>query len=281
MRLFEDEGEKKLPSLPPVKAGEDIIITDIPFLDKAIFKSVLIQYKGNVPNPLYTEKTNTVRHYYTRENPNRKSKDKLKLNLITFFKNNPDLLTDEILDLELGKFILKLKQDGNDGYKTLVHGFGDEDEYVSFKIKDLPEGRGLYIWVVDNQPKYIGIAASTSGLKGRINREYGSVTAYKCNVDGHTQTCESNTKLRDEFNAKRNVALYVFPIDVEVYKNNPKFMEYMNDNFKFTGTSVDKNILEVFEKFIIKKHNFKDGWNKRLEESFVQRLQELAGISIK
>jgi len=279
MRLFEDEEEKKLPSLPAVKPGEDIIINDIPFLGKAIFKSVLIQYKGNIPNPLYTEKTNTVRHYYNRENPNRKSKDKLKLNLISFFKNNPDLFIDEILDLELGKFILKLKQDGNDGYKTLVHGFGDEDEYVSFKIKNLPEGKGLYIWVADNNPKYIGIASSDSGgLRNRIDREYGSVTAYKCNIDGHTQTCESNTKLRDEFNAKRNVALYVFPIDVEVYKNNPEFMEYMNNNFKFKGTNVDKNVLEVFEKFIIKKHNFKDGWNKRLEENFVSRFKVLAGI---
>jgi|TARA_R110002167_G_scaffold318519_1_gene524174 hypothetical protein len=279
MRLFEDEEEKKLPSLPAVKPGEDIIINDIPFLGKAIFKSVLIQYKGNIPNPLYTEKTNTVRHYYNRENPNRKSKDKLKLNLISFFKNNPDLFIDEILDLELGKFILKLKQDGNDGYKTLVHGFGDEDEYVSFKIKNLPEGKGLYIWVADNTPKYIGIASSDSGgLRNRIDREYGSVTAYKCNIDGHTQTCESNAKLRDEFNAKRNVALYVFPIDVEVYKNNPEFMEYMNNNFKFKGTNVDKNVLEVFEKFIIKKHNFKDGWNKRLEENFVSRFKVLAGI---
>ena len=55
-------------------------------------------------------------------------------------------------------------------------------------------------------------------------------------------------------------------------------MEYMNNNFKFKGTNVDKNVLEVFEKFIIKKHNFKDGWNKRLEENFVSRFKVLAGM---
>ena len=53
-------------------------------------------------------------------------------------------------------------------------------------------------------------------------------------------------------------------------------MEYMNDNFNFKGSSVNKNVLEVFEKFIIKTHNFKDGWNKRMEE--INRFQKLAGI---
>lgn len=276
MRLFENEEEKKLPSLPIVKPGENIIIPNIPFEGEAQFKPVLVQYNGNVPNPLYTGETKSVRHYYTKESPKRKSKDKIKLALNSLFKENPDLFTDENLDLPLGKFIFKLKQDGNNSYKTLVHDFGDEDEYVSFKINDLPEGKGLYIWVVDNKPKYIGIAAGTNGLKGRINNEYGSVTAYKCSIDGHTQTCSSNAKLRDEFNAKKSVGLYVYSIDVEAYKNNPEFMEYMNDNFNFKGSSVNKNVLEVFEKFIIKTHNFKDGWNKRMEE--INRFQKLAGI---
>tara|TARA_R110002153_G_scaffold219602_1_gene372100 strand:+ start:1130 stop:1972 length:843 start_codon:yes stop_codon:yes gene_type:complete len=276
MRLFEEEELEKIDSLSKVEPGKKVTINGIPFLGTAVFNPAIIEFKGKIKNPLYSGTSDSVRHYYYRENPKRKSKDVLKINLRTFFDKYPELFTDENLDLPLGKFIAKLKQEGNDDYKLLVHSSGDEEEYISFKIKDLPEGRGLYMWVIDDIPQYIGIASSKSGLKGRINNEYGSITAYKCTIDGHTQTCRSNISIRDDFNAKKNISLYVLPIDTEKYKNDPEFIKYMDDNFNFKGTAIDKNILEVFEKFLIKTGSFPK--NRRLEESFINRFQELAGI---
>ena len=272
MRLFEEEEETKIDSLPNVKPGEDIIINDIPFLTTAIFQPAVIQYHGNIPNPLYNKNSKSVRNYYTK-NTGRKGED---IDLKNFFTKYPDLLTDENLDLPLGTFINQVKQSGNPDYKMLINSFGDEEFYVKFKSENLTTNPGLYIWVVDNKPEYIGIA--TGGLHKRINLEYGSITPYKCTIDGQKQTCSTNVKLRDEFDVKKSIALYILPIDVEKYVNDPKFMEFMNKEYKFKGTRKIKNILEVFEKFIIGNYNFKDSWNKRMEESFINRFQELAGI---
>tara|TARA_B110000971_G_scaffold201237_1_gene219931 strand:- start:263 stop:1339 length:1077 start_codon:yes stop_codon:yes gene_type:complete len=277
MRIFEQESEKPISSLPPVTPGKSFNIDEIPILGTLTFTPVLIEWKGAVSNPLYTGKSKSVRHYYNKSSPNRASKDKLSVALKKVFQQNPDLLTDENLDLPLGKFILQLKQNGNPDYKLLVHDHGDEEDYIKFKVKNLTKERGLYIWVVDNKPEYIGIASNSNGLENRINKEYGSVTPYKCTIDGQTQTCRSNTKLRDEFKAKKSISLYVTPIPVESLLSNQEFLQTMND-LGLTKHS-PKNVLEVFEKFIIEKGNFKNGgWNRRMEENFVNRLQELAGI---
>jgi len=280
VRMFENEGEKKITSLPSITVGDNIIINDIPYVNTLTFEPVLIEWNGTIPNPLYNTKSKTVGHYYNKISPKRKSQSKLVNSVKLFFEKNPNLLTDKNLDLPLGEFIQKLKQSGNDDYKLLVHNYGDEEDYIKFKVKGLTKEKGLYIWVVDNVPTYIGIAAGPNGLYNRINNEYGSVTAYKCTVDGQTQTCRSNTKLRDEFNAKKNIALYVTPIDVEKYLNDPKFIKTM-EKLDFKLTRKEKNVLEIFEKFIIEKGNFKDGgWNRRMEEGFIERMKKLAGIDL-
>ena len=271
MRLFENESEKPI-TLPNISPNEDIVIDDVPYLGKVVFTPAVIQYSGNIPNPLFDKKTKSVRNYYSKDT-GRKNED---VDLKSFFSKNPDLLTDENLDLPLGTFIRNTKQSGNPDYKMLINTSGDEEFYVKFKSKQLTTKPGLYIWVIDNKPVYIGIA--TGGLHKRINSEYGSITPYKCTIDGQSQTCSTNIKLRDEFDSKKSVALYILPIDIEKYQNDPKFVKYMEDNFNFKGSRNKKNILEVFEKFIINRYNFKDSWNKRLEESFVSRFQTLAGI---
>ena len=55
----------------------------------------------------------------------------------------------------------------------------------------------------------------------------------------------------------------------------------MDKNFNFKGTRQDKNVLEVFEKYLINKYNFKSdiSWNARLEEiTLYNRMKKLAGI---
>jgi hypothetical protein len=276
MRLYESEGEKVITSLPQVKTGEEFSITEIPFIDTLTFKPVIIDYKGVQPNPLYNQKSKTVKYYYEKSSPERESKDKLGLAVRKIFDKNPQYLTDENLSLQLGEFIVKLKKLNDPIYKLLVHSYGDEENYVSFKVKNLTKERGLYIWVIDNVPTYIGIAASKNGLANRINNEYGSITSYKCTIDGQTQTCRSNAKLRDEFHAKKSVALYICPINPLPYLEDEEFIKVMQQ-YKFKGSQPLTNALETIEKSIINLGDFKtQGWNRRLEE--VKRLQHLAGI---
>ena len=265
--------------LPKVENGEDLLIKDVPFYGDMLFKPVIIEWNGNLPNPFYNDDDfKSVEYYLTKQNPNRESKDKNSTILTTLFDQHPQLKTPENLKLPLGKFALKLKTDHSDinitvgksqktypAYKTLVNTSGGEDDYVSFKVKNLTKEKGLYIWVVDEKPEYVGIAASPRGLNNRINNEYGKVTPYKCSIDGQSQTCRSNSKLRNEYGAKKSISLYVCPIDVNYWLKDPKFMESFN-TAGFKGTRPEKNVLEVFEKFIIEDSNLKDGgWNRRNE----------------
>ena len=260
----------------------NIVLNDIPFLNKLTFTPSIIEWNGVVDNPLYTGSSKTVEHYLSKYNPNRASKDPISLNLNSIFENNPELKTEENLNLPLGIFIKKLKDSNNPEYKSLVNPSGDEEDYVKFKSKSLTKELGLYIWVIDNKPVYVGIAgAKGKGLANRINQEYGNITPYKCTIDGHSQTCKSNSKLRDLFKAKKNISLYVSPIDTDSLLQNKEFIDYMSKNFNFKGTRQDKNVLEVFEKYLINKYNFKSdiSWNARLEEiTLYNRMKKLAGI---
>jgi hypothetical protein len=146
----------------------------------------------------------------------------------------------------------------------LVNDHGGEDYYISFKVDDLTKDKGLYIWVIDGVPMYVGIASSDSGLKGRINNEYGNITPYKCTRGGQSQTCRSNVSIRNKYQEGKVISLYVSPVDVDSLKNNKEFMDYMK-TLGFKNTRQDKNILEVIEKYIISSSNFKNnGWNRRM-----------------
>jgi hypothetical protein len=267
--------EVQLPSLPSVTPGKKLTIPNVPFYGDMTFEPVIIQWEGLVKNPFYSDENfKTVGYYLNKSNPERKSTDKNTFVLQTLFTQHPDLQTKEHLSMPLGKFAQKLRTDfpkvkittpkgkTYDAWRTLTNVGGSEDEYISFKVNDLTMEQGLYIWVIDNQPLYVGIAGGPRGLSNRINLEYGKITPYKCSIDGQSQTCRSNVKLRDEFEAKKSIALYVVPINTDEFKSDPKFIEVMSQ-MGFKGTRSDKNVLEIFEKFIIDSPRFKGGWNRR------------------
>ena len=286
MRLFNEE------QLPPVTLGKDIVINDIPFVNTATFKPAIIEYNGNVPNPFFTnEKSNPVSRYLGTKNLNRKSPHATEIAVQAIMDQHPFLNTPENANLSLSKFVVKLKQDHSDlevkigkrnkvktAWKSILNPTGAEEEYVSFQVKNLPKGTGLYIWVVDNVPYYLGIASNS--FNSRINNEYGKITAGNCTVDAQSQSCRSNAKYRDFFDAKKSVALHTFPIDTKEYINNPEFIDYMDKNYNFKKSRPDMNTLQVFESMILDRYEFEGNiqHNKRKDESFTQRLKELAGI---
>ena len=290
MRFLKEE------KLPPVALGKDIVINDIPFLNTAVFKPVVLEYKGNVPNPFFKAEGakggDLVGNFLTNRNPNKKGENKTELAIQAIMNQHPFLNTPENLSLRLNKFVIKLKQDYPDlevkkgkkgelvtAWKSILNPSGAEEEYVSFKSTNLPEGSGLYIWVIDNIPYYLGIA--TNSFNSRINNEYGRITPGKCTVNNQAQTCRSNTKYRDFFNAKRSVALHTFSIDIQEYINNPEFMDYVDESesYNFSKHPPTKtNVMQVFESMILNRYDFEGNiqHSKKMEE--INRLQELAGI---
>jgi len=256
--------------------GYNLVVKDVPFIGDMVFTPSIIQWGGMVENPFFKDENfKTVRHYLTKQSKGRESKDKNTVVLTTLFRQYPDILTPEILNMPLGKFALYLKENHPNislqvGRKTfpvdklLVNPSGGEDYYVSFRVDNMTPEKGLYIWVVDGRPEYVGIASSDLGLAGRINQEYGNVTPYKCSRDGQSQTCRSNISIRDKYEQGKVVSLYISPVDVKSLKENPEFMDTM-ESMGFKQTREDKNILEVLEKFIIERGDFRDsGWNRRM-----------------
>ena len=255
--------------------GRNFIAKDIPFVGDMVFVPAIIQWTGLVRNPFFEdEKFKTVQYYLTKKSEDRESKDKNTLILINLFKQHPEVLNREVLDMPLGKFAKYMIDNYPDlelsvGKKTipvekiLVNPSGGEEYYVSFRVENMTDDKGLYLWVINGRPEYVGIACGPNGLNNRINQEYGNITPYKCSQDGQSQTCRSNVSIRNKYQSG-NVSLYISPVDVDGLKENPEFMDYMKE-MGFKGTRQDKNILEVLEKYIISSGDFKDsGWNRRM-----------------
>jgi hypothetical protein len=268
--------EEKLPSNPNIqREGKNFVVKDVPFVGDMVFVPAIIQWQGIVDNPFFKDKKfKTVRYYLKKESESRESKDKNTVVLKELFRQYPDILSVEVLDMPLGMFAKYLKENHPDIQlkvgrkefpvdKLLVNPSGGEEYYVSFQVENMTSEKGLYLWVIDGTPEYVGIASSPQGLDGRINQEYGNITPYKCSRDGQSQTCRSNISIRDKYQQGNVVSLYISPVKVDSLKENPEFMEYM-DTLGFKKTREDKNILEVLEKYIISSGDFKDsGWNRR------------------
>lgn len=270
------EEDEKLSSNNKIpKSGENLVIKGIPVLDELVFVPAIIQWNGLVANPFFDDESfKKVSYFLNKKSEKRQSKDKNTEILRFLFEQNPELFTETNLNLPLGKFAKKIKENYPNlmvkhkkkvmpTWKLLVNPNGGEDFYVSFVVDNITTQKGLYIWEINGKPEYIGIASGPKGLLNRINQEYGNITPYKCTLDGQSQTCRSNVSLKKSYE-NSDISLYIAPIDVESLKNNKNFIKLM-EKMGFKGTRVDKNVLEVIEKYIIKLGDFKEsGWNKRL-----------------
>ena len=76
------------------------------------------------------------------------------------------------LDKPLGEFLLQLKNENNIFYKEFLNQHGDK-KYGVFLIDNqtLLNEKGLYIYLIDDQIKYIGRCLDS--FRKRINQGYG------------------------------------------------------------------------------------------------------------
>jgi len=268
------ELEKIQMPLPKVEFNEDLIVKNVPNYKGGdmIFEPLKVYYIQNKENPFYRG-GKPVEYYLT---PETKPSNKINKSLLALFDKYPNLKTPENLKSPLGSFASKLKTNTKltvgkgkkekEAYKTLVHDYGDEEEYVKMNIENITKQEGLYIWVIDNKPKYIGIASSsTGGLHTRLHSEYSNISTYQCSINGNSQTCRTNSRVRDAFNSKSEVSVYVCPINTKEYINDPEFIKALNVNGVDKEKYKTSDVLGYFESYIINSGGFiekEGGWNR-------------------
>ncbi len=111
----------------------------------------------------------------------------------------------KFLDWPLGKFLVFLKQSGDDDYKRFLNKYGDS-EYSKFFITDesILNKKGIYIYTLFEQITYVG--RSTDSMKKRINQGYGKIHPKNCYLDGQATNCHLNTLITEH---KKDISLWL------------------------------------------------------------------------
>lgn len=134
------------------------------------------------------------------------------------------------LEKPLGEFLFQLKNEGNPLYRKFLNPHGDT-RYCVFSINDqsILTAKGLYMYLVDGQIKYIG--RCLDNFSKRINQGYGKIHPKNCYIDGQSTNCHLNSLIAQNID---RVLLFVCTLD-------------------------DVNEIELLEKILIKK--IQPEWN--------------------
>lgn len=92
--------------------------------------------------------------------------------------------------------------------KHPLHNYG-EGPFCEFKAPDeIKDKKGLYIFIVDGNVKYIGRCQNT--YQKRISEGYGHIAPRHCHKGGHPTNCHINNKLNEAFEQGLEVFLGVY-----------------------------------------------------------------------
>jgi len=125
------------------------------------------------------------------------------------------LLAGLAFDL-VGPVVLAQAADGFLEYQphTRYKGFGRDrlnpyglGPFCKFKVGGLPAGPGLYAFVIDGVPVYVGKTEDFRGRMGPVN--YGSISPVNCCGKGQSTNCKINSGVLQAAKAGRHVAVYV------------------------------------------------------------------------
>ena len=114
-------------------------------------------------------------------------------------KLNENISTQVNMLKPLGELLYELKCEGRKEYLEFLNRYGDS-EYCHFKIKDSLKENGIYLWVVENQIKYVGRCTDNFGK--RVNQGYGKISAKNCFIDGQATNCHLNSLINRYENVK-------------------------------------------------------------------------------
>ena len=121
-----------------------------------------------------------------------------------------DEFLPEYGDMNIGSFLMLLKDSGDDKYGKFLNINGDK-RYCNFILTDVDlSKKGLYVYVINNEIKYLG--RCLTNFKDRIISNYGRITATNCYKDGQSTNCHINSIIN---NTSVNVFVGFYPMTDE------------------------------------------------------------------
>ncbi|NVN19439.1 hypothetical protein GUA46_13900 [Muricauda sp. HICW] len=136
---------------------------------------------------------------------------------------------DDQLSRPIGTVLSDLKKQKNNVYKMFLNKYGDSS-FCSYKATSHHWDKGLYFYIVENKPVYVGRCANTK-FGPRIN-DYGKITAANVYKTGQSTNCRINSKintiLREEGEFK--IGLYIMNHST-VEEISQKEKEVLSNNF--------------------------------------------------
>ncbi|MDR1128154.1 MAG: hypothetical protein LBL20_02490 [Treponema sp.] len=160
------------------------------------FKETKLYFDGNNYSDVFAEKNNKTLAETIHEKKYRCFETEARNHYSNF------------LNKELGLFLKQLKDKGDLFYKRFLNKYGDS-VYSQFYINDtsLLEKRGLYIYCVKDELKYIG--RSKDPYEKRINNGYGKIHPKNCYLDGQSTNCHLNASITKY---KEHIHLLLLPL---------------------------------------------------------------------
>lgn len=139
------------------------------------------------------------------------------------------------LTMQLGDFLLDLKNKGDQYYEKFLNQYGDL-EYGRFLMEseEHKQLKGLYAYVTEGEIKYIGRCLDQFGK--RINQGYGVIHPKNCFKDGQATNCHLNAQITKEHRVNE-VFLYLLPMseDEEIKELELELIRYYCPNWNVSG----------------------------------------------
>lgn len=86
----------------------------------------------------------------------------------------------------------------------------NDAKFCRFRLNNAPECPGVYVWLVDEKPIYIG---ETRNLKKRFNSGYGNISPRNCYKGGQKTNVKMNKVVLGYAMSGKSVELYFFKTD--------------------------------------------------------------------
>lgn len=133
---------------------------------------------------------------------------------------------ESYLDMPLGSFALRLKQNGDHFYKRFLNKYGDA-VYSQFWLTHPQDfmKKGVYFYFLNGEVVYVG--RCKDNMKNRVNSGYRKVTPKNCFKDGQSTNCRLNsliTTVKDRI----SLQLYVLEDDAEIERFEKDLIRELN-----------------------------------------------------
>ena len=133
------------------------------------------------------------------------------------------------LDMNIGDFLIKLKNSNDTYYKNFLNRYGDLT-YSRFYIEDkfYYDIKGVYFYFLDEKLQYIGRCKDS--MKKRVNNGYGKISPKNCFLDGQATNCKINALISQNIS---NIVLKIYPLsnNSAIEKLEEKLIKYFKPNW--------------------------------------------------